>query len=609
MNLNAAADKLRSKSLSSYVLVMLVLVMAMQLFALPSQSVVRVEKRGNQRIAQFLPDMDIITMKGTGDFTYSLSVYYSDIDIEQTAYSITPGACIKLIRINHKEIPFKKFGGCDPKAGSYWNPYDPPVYMDLAKFLHNGRNTIEVVTPKPEFDIGPVILFDNTKPAQWIGLAMILVTSLAIVVFMERLTSSWITGYIIACGFCVYLARMSYLGANHFSMDLPGHVIYFAFIAQHWQIPKPFLGWSSYHAPLYYVLQAIVVTIASALRSFDALTFARLFSLGCFMMFIIFSALTLHMLIRNRIAYYIALILLVFYPSGIMFAARLDSNILFYSFYSACLYFMLRWLNQNNIRHLGIALMMLGLALATRTNSLILLPIIVLALTYHRIAWGKTKGLMDSHYIRLGILILCLGALASLGRSEYYHLSEHRHEPLIVGNIGLMSRQLRLEPLDYNKLFIPNIKIYHDNPLWNVWIDVNGRQYFWNSMLKSSMFGEFIWDWKKLATIMSDLLLVLIAFTTEGYILHRHNLRQKKEWWMCLATLAIPIAALMKNRVLYPYACSEDFRYIYPAIVSFCGLYGLVCEQHANDWRPFRLAIGGALCLAFGLSSAIFFML
>jgi hypothetical protein len=80
------------------------------------------------------------------------------------------------------------------------------------------------------------------------------------------------------------------------------------------------------------------------------------------------------------------------------------------------------------------------------------------------------------------------------------------------------------------------------------------------------------------------------------------------EWTMCWLTLVIPIAALMANRWLFPYACSEDFRYIYPAIISFCGLLGLSIQHHLENSRPNRAMLGIGLCLAMTAYSLTFFM-
>jgi len=608
MTITRIATFLRAQSLLSYLLAMVMLVMALQMFALPNRSNVRVRFDKAVRTAPFLPDMGLVRMRGLGSYAYSFNLYYHNVDVEQTAFEITPGSCITKIKVNGRELQPKMHGLCNEAPQSYWSPYEWPVFIDLSEELHNGRNTIMIRTHKPEFNFGPVIFYDPFKPAFWIGIMLVLLSCIMIVVFTERITGDWFSGFIMAAGFCVFVHRFNHQGANMFSMDLPGHITYFAHIAHAWEIPRPYRGWSFYHAPLYYSLMAGVVLLADMLRSFDVLTCVRIFSLGFFMTFIFTSAMILRRFIASGPAYYAALALLVFYPSGIMFASRIDSNILFYVFYTACLFFILRWLDTGRKRDLSWVLMMFGYAIATRTNALILVPIIGLAMLYHAWLWGSTRGFLENRVLRLGMVVALLGLSVSLGRTEFYRIAEGRKDPLIVGNAFGLSGKLRLQPATFETLLIPNLKVFLERPLWSVWHDVSGRQYFWNSLLKSSMFGEYVWNFKPLAHKMSRLLLAIIAFTMEGYILHRRTLGRDPRWWMCLITLAAPVAALMANRISYPFACSEDFRYIYPALLSFCGLFGLVMQRHAQEWRPFRLALGATACVLFAVASCIFYM-
>jgi len=607
MQLESPAHYFRRKSLYFYVVAMVALVMAMQVFALPTRSLVRLETQNARAVLPFLPDMRTGPIPGARDYTYKFSVYYADTTRQQTSYSITPAGCVVNISINYKPIPFPRHGGCNPQPGAYWNVYEPPFFIDLAPYMHNGRNTIEVRTTRPEFDMGPIVLNDSAKPAKWLGMAMILVTCIYLVLLMERHTGDWMGGTILSGGFLAYMNRFCLQSGIQYSMDLPGHLVYITYIAQNWDIPKPYWGYSFYHAPLYYILEAINLTLVNLLRSFDALTCIQLFSLSCFMAFIVFSALTLHHLIRNRYAYYLALMLLVFYPSGILFAARIDSNLLFYACYSSCLYFTLCWLKYNQPKHLVMTLIMFGFAIAARANALVLLPILAIAALYQ---WAKRKltvDLLESPAIRAGLLIACIGLAMGPGRTEYYRLFESHHEPFLVSNTHVLPRVIILEPWSYDKLLMPHLAVYFKHPLWNVFIDENGRQYFWNSMFKSSLFGEYDWGAKGLAGVISILLFCLILYVIDGAILHRRALRYQAEWWLCLLTLFIPIIALMENRILNPFASSEDFRYVYPAIVSFCGLFGLVVEQHIIEWRPFRKVLGALLCVAFCVSAVKFY--
>jgi len=611
MVLQNITDYCKSRSLYYCFLAMAALVMAMQVFALPNMSRTKVDILNSGAVQKFLPYMQDKPGPGATGFTYSLSLYYSNVSFQQTEYQIVPGGCVRRITVNNRNVPFHSDNICDPRPASYWIPYSTPVYIDLARYLKDGRNTVQIQTIKSEFNIGPVILYDSTRLSKWIGLCMAAAVCIALILIVERQTGERLSGYIISGGFLVYLSRFSQTSVSQYSMDLPGHLYYITYIADQWQVPKPYWGYSFYHPPLYYALEALVLHFSNWFRSFDVVSCLQLFSLCCFITFIVCAALTLHRLIRIRLAYYTALIFLVFYPSGIMFAARLDSNLLFYACYSACLYFVVCWLQENKNRDFGLALAMLGLALATRANALILLPLMLLSCLYYWLKLGWPASIAHATVVRAGLIIVCLGIAAGIGRIEYYHITESRHEPFLVGNINVLSRALILnESLD--TLLLPNIPLYIQHPLWNVWNDVNGRQYFWNSMIKSSFTGEYNWDSldaKELAGAMGNIMLAIIIYIMDAYLLHRRVLRSSPEWWLCLVSLMIPIGALMEHRWLYPFACSEDFRYIYPAIASFCGLFGLSIERHLSEWRPFRTWLGVGLCLAFAFCSVRFYML
>ena len=605
--------------------------------ALPTRGPVALTIGTTHQTLDFLPDLKLHHLPGARFYSYGFTLHYRDAALQQTQFGITQAGCIRFILVNQHPVPFRAAARCVPFPGTYWNGYDLPLTIDLKPYLQQGDNDVQIVTLRPEFNIGPLILTDAAHPATWLALAlaMILTACMALV----TLAGDRAAGLLIAGAFLIHMNRLSHSGVSQYSMDLPGHLQYITYIASHWALPNPFAGWSFYHAPLYYILGAVVVHAAN-LSDFDALTCLQLFSLGCFMVFILYAARILERLIAHRPARYAALALLLFYPGGILFSARIDSNLLYYTCAAGCLHAMLRWLESNDPRRLAASLAWFGLALATRSNALILLPILLLAAFYHRDRFSllvipaqagiqqsrdqRRKGLLSSlprvvpdprlrgddkerTYLYAALFLVLLGLAANLGRTEYYRLAEHHSAPFIVANSTMLSPRVHLPPANFGKMLLPDLPAYVQRPFWNVWNDADGRQSFWNSMLKSSLTGEFDWPNPTLALAMGDLLLALIAFTADGYILHRRTLRRSPKWWMCLMTLAVWIAALMENRIINPYGSSEDFRYIYPALISFCGLFGLALEQHSLTKRPFRKWLGITLVTAFSACSVVFY--
>jgi len=586
---------------------MIVLAMAMHYYALPKRSMTEVKTVDGKPFQTIMPSMIGHRKIGGKSFIYSFQMNYDNWPLQQTGFQIIPNGCVRKILVNGKEFPFRGGRGCNPATFSHWNPYVGPIYLDLAPLLKSGPNNVMVLSDKAEFNMGPVIIYNNLSLAKWLGLTMALVCSIALFRIMEIFTRGKISGYIVVVGFLVHLHRFTHHGMMERAMDIPGHLSFITFIATNLRWPNPYGGWSYYHPPLYYTIEAFIMRYANWLGTFDPMTLMQTFSFACFMVFLVFSALSLHQLIRNRIAYAVSLALLVFYPSGILFSAHIDSHLLFYACYAACLYCILRWLDDSRHLYFGIALILTGMGIASRSNALILLPLVGLAFLYNAGRGSVSMAMLRSNIIRIGIMLLVLGFAMNFGRILYYQITELRHEPWLVGNILRLSGGLRLSNDNLFATLIPNIPHYITHPLWSVWSDVDGRQHFWNSMLKSSLTGEYIWDRLRIALNMGNLLLAMIVFIIDAYILHRATLRERKEWAICMFGLLIPIAALFANRWFYPYGCSEDFRYIYPAIASFCGLMGLTLEAHMKDWRPFRSAVGITLGVAFAWHAIRFY--
>ena len=308
--------------------------------------------------------------------------------------------------------------------------------------------------------------------------------------FVSFHTGEALSGCILAAGllFCFYrFEQTSFLQDTH---DMMGHLEYITFIANHGgYLPKPYSRWEScwecYQPPLYYFLEALFLMLANWLGSFDTISVLRLFSLGCHLTFLVFATWTLRMLIHNRLAYYTALLLLIFYPSGMIAPTQINNIELFYMLYSGCLYFTLRWLETTRTRHLGIALTLLGLGFATRTNALMLIPLMALTGVYQWRRRGWPGIHLRSKAVLVGMIALVGGLSADFGRTAYYNYTENQHTPFIVGNYS--------EPTDHRvtnsleKFLVLDIKSYFREPFWHCWDQQSiGRQYFWNTLFKSS---------------------------------------------------------------------------------------------------------------------------
>jgi hypothetical protein len=170
----------------------------------------------------------------------------------------------------------------------------------------------------------------------------------------------------------------------------------------------------------------------------------------------------------------------------------------------------------------------------------------------------------------------------------------------LVGNISGLPSSLKVNNgLEHYTYF--DIENYLAHPYTNAWSDEAGRQYLWNYAFKTSLFGEFRLDespWgKTLAGIISFCLLLVLPFVFWGGL---HF--QVRDVPALLFGLAL-FAALAWARFQYPYSCTNDFRYIMPALVPLCG-FAVRGIQVVKDSR-LRL-LGGFVTLVFAFASILF---
>ncbi len=149
----------------------------------------------------------------------------------------------------------------------------------------------------------------------------------------------------------------------------------------------------------------------------------------------------------------------------------------------------------------------------------------------------------------------------------------------IVGNASGNDNTVLVRNDPGNFLFF-DFKTFLTNPYIDPWHDNLGRQFFWNYLAKTSLFGEFhllstpkgLW----LASIISACFVALLGFGIRGF--------WKSRWDKVQVVLAAQaflfFAAMITLRLKYPFSCSNDFRYIVPVLLSclpwvalgFCGV-------------------------------------
>lgn len=539
-----------------------------------------------------------------GNYLYTITIDYKPY--QQSRYYIYPTGCVDRIFLNEKPVTFDDRNRCNRDGGF-------PV--NLAPQLVEGKNTLKIELSNQHFfrgsngwavatyglQLGPMLISRNFNSlSSYLSALLIISTAASVTFFLRRFTSDIISGLIVSSGLLMYLRQVKMTSHLQYVIDMPSHFHYICYIANHGFPPKPMEGWEYYHPPFYYQIQAKIILWCNWLGSFDAVNTIRLFSVACLMVCIVFCTLILHRMIKNPLAYYPALIMMVFYPCGIFYAPRLDSHLLLYSFYAGCMYFLMRWLEDARMRYLWLTLVFFGFAIATRSNALVLVPLIGIAGLYQLISGRLKLKQLASFGMTVSVCVMALGALHNFGRTAHYQQVDRTNMPYIVGNINSIDQRHRIQNTVEHVLFL-NTQMLFRLPYMNWWQDSSGRQYFWNSVLKHSLFDYFYWRDITLARTMIALMLAAVSYIFISLCWMRMS--KRKEWNIMSIALLISLGMLMINRIVHPFAPSQNFRYIYPSLVCFCGVFGLVIEQHLTRKQYKSAIIGIVIILWFSYSS------
>ena len=386
------------------------------------------------------------------------------------------------------------------------------------------------------------------------------------------------------------MIRFFYVQETNFEQrthDVSGHIDYVGIVAEEHHIPAADECWTCYHPPVYYATSALTWNVANLCGIFPQRTLqweSFLFSVFC--LFLGLSALRLFL--GKEISFFLAGILWAFWPSVVFTAARIGNDSLFYLAHLACFWMCLRYLLSHKGKFLAFAAVFAGISFATKSTGAV--SIATYCVTVFLGFFGKSWHRPD----RSEKLALILGSLVCAASGIF--LLTHD----ISGNVsGLKWVDVGNGPENY---LIFDLKTFLLQPYTSPFDDAMGRQYFWNYLLKTSLFGEFRLletPWGIfLATSLSVLLLLLVYFCLRGIFYTK---------WNRLSLLfgfhgILFVAAALLFRIKYPFSCSNDFRYIVPVLLSFApfAARGIVTERI----RVLRF-VGYVSIFSFALFSAL----
>ena len=496
----------------------------------------------------------------------------------------------------------------------------------IAPYLHPGDN---VIVAGVRNEGGPGGLDLRGDPYEWplvvelvagIGGLLALAAEL-----LRRFRVPWPSITVVLAAVVVHVAYLAVTPDDLRHHDAQAHLEYIEYLVDHRALPKPEQGYMFYQPPLYYVLSALQWT---GLRAIGAGRPLLLWSLQVQSVvvglgFALLSIATARLWVRRvpaagfgrgvgseRWSEALLAALVLLWPSGIVHAVRIGNDDLAYLFFAGSFYFTCRWWVLGIRRDVAWASLLAGLGVLTKVNDIVAFAVLLLAVV-GRLALLEHDRRILEYGRRVGIATACLVAsvAASLGVAVRDWLAGRR-EHLLASNANHNTTNLALLSVGnhlQNYLWL-DVPTFLKQPFTSPWEDAKGRQWFWNYLLKTSLFGEFDYTnpWLgRLGIVISALLLVLLVQLVAGALLVRR--RQWLDEMPLVASVVLWLASLAALRFSAPSSCSNDFRYILPVILP-CA-YAYVRTQTRCRERGWRIVPGASAVVGwlFVLSSIAFF--
>ena len=518
--------------------------------------------------------------------------YHVAADIDYRSYqfarlTLLPTLCLTSAEINGQPIALPS-GRCD-----FFNGYDvhlpstpaagrsQPMHLD-ARVSNPLAATFDIFGLRARAPAGHPLVLTLSLMA---GAALAGGLYLA----LRRWHFSRVVSLILVASLPVQLLYLSHTPVTERTYDVLGHLQHIEFIAYQGGLPPANYCHECFQPSLYYAAAAAVYSTARATRIFDPMVALQFLSLAWFWVFLVISARIALLWFPRQRDVQLAAALLAFWPAGFLHSARVSNDIALYAFSATCLYFALSWWKSGSRKHLIIAAIVAACGVLIKTTMMPLMAALAILILYRMLSERRAAPAWSAY---LGSLfVMTAGVTVYLAQSslrgDIVPPFRDNSSAMYVGNSW--KQYLILNASYFTSPFVDSVR------------GATGREYFWNYVLKSSMFGDYS-DWfhkpvqRFLALVMSPLLLGLVIFFWIGVV---RSVRQPaRQSLPLLVVIAVSILSVFALRFYNPYSGNNDFRYIYPALIP---IVLLLVEGTRN------IRIGRALCYLFcGLSAAFY---
>ena len=466
---------------------------------------------------------------------------------------IHPDDCVTSFSINGTKIPFEKYPGhCDMGKGfvvssseiqRYLGSNTAKYHLDLSIRNNGGLGGMNF-----EFHPKSVLL-------TVLSVAFFLLVGCSIFLFGLRFNIDRRLLIIFLLGMLIRVVYTQETAYNERSHDVEAHVKYIEIIAMDHHIPKSDECFVCYHPPVYHAVSAGFWNVSRWL-SLDSLRVVMWFDFFVSLVALAFGIACIRESLWGETRY-IAALLWSLWPCFILASPRIGNDVLFCAMHVVALWACICYLKTNKGKYLLTSVIVAAIAYWVKSTAAITFGIVVFSILMSAIPRVR-KGLSRLEWVSIGIFVIT-------GLIVVFRVATAS----VVGNVNEVdvNSVVYVNNAPGNFLFF-DIRSFLTNPYTSPWSDALGRQFFWNYLAKTSLFGEFrllttpAGNW--LATLISACFLALLGFGIRGL----SKLKLSKINVLLVAQAVFFFAAVFALRIQIPYSCSNDFRFIIPVLLS-----------------------------------------
>lgn len=502
---------------------------------------------------------------------------------------IIPDDCAESITINGYDFQIKNIAGrCD-----YTNGFTITAEM-LQKLIAGNSTHYEFILKNHGGNGGLEIAILQEEQGGTLAIIALILCTLLAFFLCRRLKIPMGFAFILAIGVALRL-HFSYSLPKYdkFGHDVDGHIAYIQYIAENKAIPHADDCWTCYHPPVYFTAMVPSWNLANVLH-LQASTTIQWTSTLISALILLAGFFALQSILKGK-ALVLATTILAFWPTLILSAPRIGNDQLFYLLHLICLWGSLVYVQKRSGKHLFLAALATLFAYWTKSTAIVSIGIWLLALMIGYFPRGikRPRKWEVAAFVTFGILLASIALRHVLSPSE------------LIGNAHSLHGKLQVKNSLFHFIYF-DIRSFIEYPFTSPWLDEQGRQFFWNYALKTALFGEFTLSRipiaKTLATIISCSFLGSIIIAIRGL----WNKAINKADLLLIAQGTAFFAALMFLRFKIPFSCSNDFRYIMPALLSFIPflVHGATIKKASTKWKA-----ASGICIATFVISSVALML